>query len=159
MRAKRATCDEHAWWHGACEKGGKCHVLTRAACASDVADTPPAEIRFFFANSFRSALFTCSKRRFPLQTNHTKPPPAGFRGAVRRSRAITQKKHAFYTPSTRILSRRSSGSEMITAVCGTRVRQGSKKIRGPGYLVGEGYSASVCDQPHGPYCNAEGEKT
>ena len=27
---------------------------------------------------------------------------------------------------------------------------------GPGYLVGEGHSASVCDQPHGPYYNAEG---
>ena len=55
--------------------------------------TPPAEIRFF-GNNFRSALVTWKKRRGCLQTNHTKPPPAGFGGSVRRSHA-TKKKHAF----------------------------------------------------------------
>ena len=55
--------------------------------------TPPAEM-WVFGNSFRSALFTSKQRRVCLLTNITKPPPAGFAGAVRRSRAITQK-HAF----------------------------------------------------------------
>ena len=55
--------------------------------------TPPAAI-VFFGDNFRSALFAWAKTRRCLQTNHTKPTPAGFGGAVRRSRAIT-KKHAY----------------------------------------------------------------
>ena len=61
-----------------------------AKCGS----TPPVA-GWFFGNNFRSALFTCSKRRVCLQTNHTKPPPAGFGGAMRRSRAITKKNMPF----------------------------------------------------------------
>ena len=38
---------------------------------------PPVVIRFF-GNNFGSALFTWGERRVCLQTNHTKPPPAGF---------------------------------------------------------------------------------
>ena len=51
----------------------------------------PQDAGWFFGDNFRSALFTWPKRRRRLQTNHTKPPPAGFGGAVRRSRAITKK--------------------------------------------------------------------
>ena len=46
-------------------------------------------------NNFRYALFTWAKTRGCLQSNHTKPPPAGFGGAVRRSRAITKKNMPF----------------------------------------------------------------
>ena len=35
-----------------------------------------------FGNNFRSTLFTWGERRCYLQTNHTKPPPAGFGGLV-----------------------------------------------------------------------------
>ena len=52
--------------------------------------TPPCA-GWFFDHSFRSALFTCTKRRVCVQTNNTKPPPSEFGGAVRRSRAITKK--------------------------------------------------------------------
>ena len=52
-------------------------------------NTPP-DAGLVFGNNFRSALFTWAKTRRCLQTNHTKPPPAGFGGAVRRSRAITK---------------------------------------------------------------------
>ena len=52
--------------------------------------TPPAEL-WFFVNNFSSAPFTWGETRRCLQTNHTKPPPAGFGGAVRRSRAIAPK--------------------------------------------------------------------
>ena len=57
--------------------------------AREGGDTPPCA-GWFFGNNFRSAPFACTKRRAYLQTNNTKPPPAGFGGAVRRSRAITQ---------------------------------------------------------------------
>ena len=56
-------------------------------------DTPPAVLRFF-VNNFISAPFTWRQIRMCLQTNHTKAPPAGFGGAMRRSHAIA-KKHAF----------------------------------------------------------------
>ena len=55
--------------------------------------TPPAA-GWFFVNNFSSAPFTWREIRMCLQTNHTKAPPAGFGGAMRRSRAIA-KKHAF----------------------------------------------------------------
>ena len=53
--------------------------------------TPPAEM-WVFGNIFRSALFTWGERRSYLQTNHAKPPPAGFCGSMRRSRAIKKKR-------------------------------------------------------------------
>ena len=66
--------------------------------------TPPAELRFF-VNNFSFAPFTWREIRMWLQTNHTKAPPAGFGGAMRRSHAIAQK-HAsldvflrFFTPA------------------------------------------------------------
>ena len=57
--------------------------------------TSPWLTGWFFGNNFRSALFACKKRRVCLQTNNTKPPPAGFGGAMRRSRAITKKNMPF----------------------------------------------------------------
>ena len=72
----------------------RCHVpLGRRGHHAPRSHRPP-DAGWFFGNNFRSALFTCKKRRVCHQTNNTKPPPAGFGGAVRRSRAIT-KKHAF----------------------------------------------------------------
>ena len=59
--------------------------------------TPAAEL-WFSVNNFTSAPFTWAETRGCLQTNHTKPPPAGFGGGVRRSRAITKKNMPFCMP-------------------------------------------------------------
>ena len=68
-----------------------CRILRRTRPSSHfTSGGVPAEVRCF-ANNSRSALFACTERRACLQINNTKPPPAGFGGAVRRSRAITKK--------------------------------------------------------------------
>ena len=56
--------------------------------------TPPCA-GCFFGNNFTFALFACRKRCGCRPTNHMKPPPGGFGGAVRRSRAFTKKNMPF----------------------------------------------------------------
>ena len=61
-------------------------VVWCGGAAPERESTPAAEPRWFFVNNSASAPLTWTETRGCLQTNHTKPPPAGFGGSVRRSR-------------------------------------------------------------------------
>jgi hypothetical protein len=98
------------------------HQIERAwgclcACVRVSVCTALAEL-WFFANNFRSALFTWGKRCGYLQTNHTKPPPAGFGGSMRQSRAIKKKHHFVYLFSRAAKTSKVALFSLIPKVCG-----------------------------------------